>query len=159
MPDGTNGRNGSAPWSMDLRGTTAPALVEVRRWASRTLTQVDDTHLGDVLLVATELVTNAYDHGRGPLGIRMSHTAVPCRVRIEVDDSCLTHPVVATSSPATPGGRGMHIVDKIAAGWGVLEHPETGSKTVWAEVSGDGVDAAPCDAVTRGHRWSSRRSR
>lgn len=135
-------------WSMDLRGTTAPALVEIRRWASRTLTQVDDTHLGDVLLVATELVTNAYDHGHGPLQVRMSHTPVPCRIRIEVDDECPDHPVLTTPSLERLGGRGMHIVDKLAHAWGVLEHP-AGRKTVWAEVSCDGIDAVPCAAVTR----------
>jgi anti-sigma regulatory factor (Ser/Thr protein kinase) len=134
-------------WSMDLRGTTAPALVEIRRWASRTLARVDDAHLGDVLLVATELVTNAYDHGDGPLQVRMSRTPSPCRVRIEVDDSCPDRPVLATPSLDRPGGRGMHIVAKLAGTWGVLEHP-AGGKTVWAEVSCDGVDAVPCAAVT-----------
>ncbi|WP_103337696.1 hypothetical protein [Amycolatopsis sp. CA-126428] len=44
MPEGSNAGDGaSPPWSLDLRGTTAPALVEVRRWASRTLAQVDDS--------------------------------------------------------------------------------------------------------------------
>ncbi|MET8852286.1 ATP-binding protein [Amycolatopsis sp. NPDC004625] len=134
-------------WSMDLRGTTAPALVEIRRWASRALTQVDDTYLGDVLLVATELVTNAYDHGDGPLQVRMSHTPNPCRVRLEVDDSCRDRPVLGTPSLERPGGRGMHIVAKLARTWGVLELP-AGSKTVWAEVSCDSADAVPCAAVT-----------
>ncbi|GHF94020.1 MULTISPECIES: ATP-binding protein [Amycolatopsis] len=128
-------------WSMDLRGTTAPALVQIRRWASRTLTHVDDAHLGDVLLVATELVTNAYDHGEGPWQVRMSHTRVPCRVRIEVDDGSRDRPVVATPSLDRPGGRGMQIVEKLSDAWGVLEHPV--GKTVWAEVPCSGVDAAP----------------
>lgn len=146
MPEGNGGnggRDGSMPWSMDLRGTTAPALVQVRRWASRTLTEVNDAHLGDVLLVATELVTNAYDHGQGPLQVRMSYNARPCRVRIEVDDSNLEHPV-RTPPHDTGGGRGMHIVDKLAAAWGVRETPASGGKTVWAEVSCDGSDAVPC---------------
>ncbi|MEV6442769.1 ATP-binding protein [Amycolatopsis sp. NPDC051716] len=148
MPEQSTGPASAPPsWSMDLRGTTAPALVEVRRWASRTLARVDDAHLGDVLLVATELVTNAYDHGQGPLQVRMSYTPNPCRVRIEVDDNCPAHPEVATPSLERPGGRGMHIVDKLAHGWGVFEHPD-GTKTVWAEVSCDGVDAIPCAAAT-----------
>lgn len=146
MPEPSTGPIPAPSWSMDLRGTTAPALVEIRRWASRTLARVDDTHLGDVLLVATELVTNAYDHGDGPLQVRMSHTPSPCRVRIEVDDSCADHPVPAAPSLERLGGRGMHIVDKLADAWGVLEHP-AGSKTVWAEVSCDGVDAVPCAAT------------
>jgi anti-sigma regulatory factor (Ser/Thr protein kinase) len=145
MSQGNDGRDGSRPWSMDLRGTTAPALVEVRRWASRTLTEVDDAHLGDVLLVATELVTNAYDHGRGPSQVRMSYTARPCRVRIEVDDNSPEPPAI-TPPRATGGGRGMHIVDKLASGWGVREPPMSGGKTVWAEISCDGVDAVPCAA-------------
>jgi hypothetical protein len=82
---------------------------------------------------------------RGPVQVRMSHTAVPCRVRIEVEDSSPEHPVVAE----TAGGRGMHIVDKLAADWGVREHPATGGKTVWAEVSCDGVGAVPCAAAFR----------
>ncbi len=156
MSDGGTGRNGATPWSMDLRGTTAPALVEVRRWASRTLTEVDDAHLGDVLIVATELVTNAYDHGRGPVQIRMSHTAVPCRVRIEVDDNSPDRPVVVTRSIGMVGGRGMQLVDKLAAAWGVRYPSATAGKTVWAEVSCDGVDVVPCAAVSRGNNAAPR---
>lgn len=148
MPEARGNPNGSAPWSIDLRGTTVPALVEVRRWASRTLTELDDAHLIDVLTVATELVTNAYEHGQGPLEVRMSHTAVPCRVRIEVDDSNLAPPVVEAPSPEVPGGRGMRLVDKLAAEWGVRKHPVPGSKTVWAVVTCDGVDAIPCGSAS-----------
>lgn len=144
MPDEAKGSGASPTWSLDLRGTSAPVLVQVRRWAARTLDRVDDAHLGDVLIVATELVTNAYDHGRGPSEIRTSYTRQPCRVRIEVDDGSLAHPVVANPSLATPGGRGMLIVEKLAAAWGVREHRETGGKTVWAEVACDGAGAEPC---------------
>ena len=132
-----------ARWSLDLRGTAVPALVQVRRWASRTLRSVDDDHLSDVLLVATELVTNAYDHGQGPLEIRMSHTVTPCRVRIEVDDSCLDRPFVVGPADARPRGRGMLIVDKLAADWGVREHTELGTKTVWAEMACEGIGDIP----------------
>ncbi|MBE1495850.1 anti-sigma regulatory factor (Ser/Thr protein kinase) [Amycolatopsis lexingtonensis] len=140
MPETDGERGAPAPWAMDLRGTTAPALVGIRRWASRALAHVGDDHLGDVLLVATELVTNAYDHGKGPVQVRMSRTARPCRVRIEVEDNCLEHPVVVTPSADTPGGRGMQIVAKLAAAWGVREHRASGGKTVWAEVPCDGAE-------------------
>ncbi|RSM47281.1 ATP-binding protein [Amycolatopsis balhimycina DSM 5908] len=143
MPDETEGSSTSPPWSLDLRGTSAPVLVQVRRWAARTLDRVGDAHLGDVLLVVTELVTNAYDHGRGPSEIRMAYTPQPCRVRVEVDDGCSAHPVVANPSLTTPGGRGMLMVEKLAAAWGVREHRETGGKTVWAEVACDGAGAEP----------------
>lgn len=144
MPDDSEDGRASPTWSLDLRGTSAPVLVQVRRWAARALDSVDDAHLSDVLIVATELVTNAYDHGRGPSEIRMRFTPEPCRVRVEVDDGCPDHPEVAAPSPTTPGGRGMLIVEKLTAAWGVRDHRETGGKTVWAEVPCDG--AGPCAA-------------
>lgn len=143
MPDGKSGNSALPALSMDLRGTSTPVLVQVRRWAARALAEVDDVHLDDVLLVVTELVTNAYDHGEGPLEVRMQYSPAPCRVRIEVDDSCLAHPVVAAPSQTAPGGRGMLLVAKLTAGWGVRERPGTGGKTVWAEVSCDALDTDP----------------
>ncbi|WP_310970264.1 MULTISPECIES: ATP-binding protein [unclassified Amycolatopsis] len=128
-------------WSMDLRGTTAPALVQIRRWASRTLTHVDDAHLGDVLLVATELVTNAYDHGQGPLASpdEPHSGAMP-----GADRGRRRQPGSARRRHAVPrqtrwpryANRG-----KLSDAWGVLENPV--GKTVWAEVPCSGVDAAP----------------
>ena len=141
MPDETKGGSASPSWSLDLRGTSAPVLVQVRRWASRTLEGVDDAHLGDVLIVVTELVTNAYDHGGGPSEIRMGFTPRPCLVRVEVDDGSPAHPVVANPSLTTPGGRGMLIVEKLSAAWGVRERRDTGGKTVWAEIA---CDTEPC---------------
>jgi anti-sigma regulatory factor (Ser/Thr protein kinase) len=141
MPDETKGSSASPAWSLDLRGTSAPVLVQIRRWAARTLDGVGDDQLGDVLIVVTELVTNAYDHGRGPSEIRMSCTPPPRRVRVEVDDGCPDPPVVVNPSLTTPGGRGMLIVEKLTAAWGVREHGESGGKTVWAEVACDGAGA------------------
>jgi anti-sigma regulatory factor (Ser/Thr protein kinase) len=137
-----------APLALDLRDTGVPALVQVRRWAASALSAVDDAHLGDVMLVATELLTNAYDHGNGPLQVRMSYTPTPCQVRVEVDDSCLEHPVVVRPGNTQPHGRGMLIVDKLAKAWGVRDHSATGSKTVWAQISCDGADRTPCVPVT-----------
>jgi anti-sigma regulatory factor (Ser/Thr protein kinase) len=132
------------PWSLDLRGTEDPALVEVRRWAARNLGALDDGHLGDVMLVATELVTNAYDHGNGALRVQMSHTSAPCRVRIEVDDSCREPPRLTRVPGIRPHGRGMLIVDRLAEDWGVRQNHDTGGKTVWAEVSCAGDGSSPC---------------
>jgi len=96
-----------------------------------------------VLMVVTELVTNAYDHGRGPVEIRLGHTRTPCLVHVEVDDSSPDHPAVAAPSQTTPGGRGMLIVAKLATAWGVREHPGTGGKTVWADVPCEAADTEP----------------
>lgn len=110
-----------------------PELVTARRWAARRLADLTDAELGDVLLVATELVTNAYDHGAPPREIRMMRLIEPCAVRIEVDDSSSQLPVKSQSVIGRPRGRGLVIVDKLAEDWGVI--PNVVGKTVWAEVS------------------------
>ena len=45
-----------------------------RRWLRDTLVKFPDDLLGDVLLVCTELVSNAYDHARGPRDVRVAIT-------------------------------------------------------------------------------------
>ncbi|MFD8497451.1 ATP-binding protein [Amycolatopsis sp. NPDC059657] len=130
-------------WAMDLRGTAVPPLVQVRRWASRTLGELSDEHLGDVLLVATELITNAYDHGNGSGEVRMSYTPRPCHVRIEVDDNSAAHPVLLSAS-TSPRGRGVFIVNNLARTWGVLDHPAATSKTVWADICCEGAGRSRC---------------
>lgn len=134
MPDFEAGQASPQAWALDLHGMDVPVLVQIRRWASRTLDGLSDAHLGDVLLVATELVTNAYDHGDGPVQVRMTYTPVPCRVRIEVDDSNAARPVIKPAS-TRPRGRGMVIIDNLAQDWGVRGRPGTGTKTVWAEIA------------------------
>jgi anti-sigma regulatory factor (Ser/Thr protein kinase) len=156
VSDGADDAVRPAPWVLDLRGSDPPVLVQVRRWAARALGTVAEAHLADVLLVATELVTNAYDHGHGPRQLRMSHTAAPCRVRIEIDDSNPTHPAVVRPPTDALGGRGMLLVEKLTERWGVEDLAQTGGKTVWAEISCDGSSRQACGADEE-HDGASRR--
>ncbi|WP_225836483.1 ATP-binding protein [Streptomyces sp. NK08204] len=90
-----------------------------------------------VALVVAELSANAVLHGRVPgrdfeLKLRCDRAAGV--VRIEVAD---THPG-RPAPPAAPdpedgdGGRGLLLVEAVAARWGVDERTGPG-KTVWAE--------------------------
>ena len=76
----------------------------------------------DVLLLVTELVTNAVRHaGVGSdrsLGIQLQQW--PRRVRVEVVDASATFtPARARSRGGTAGGWGLFLVDRIADRWGV----------------------------------------
>ena len=125
-----------ATWELDLRGSTPGLLVQVRRWAATELADLGDDHLSDVMLVAVELVTNAFDHGDGPRLIRMSRTRTPCRVNIEVEDSnCLPVTLGRSRLDSANRGRGLVIVDKLADSWGAVLHLEAETKTVWAQIS------------------------
>jgi anti-sigma regulatory factor (Ser/Thr protein kinase) len=136
MPNDADDRADQAPWTFDLTGSAPPVLIQVRRCTIHTLGDLAEDHVSDVLLVATELVSNDYDHGHGPRQLRMSHTPVPCRVRIEIDDNSPDHPVVPRHQPViSVRGRGMLLVERLAECWGVEDQAETGGKTVWAVIS------------------------
>jgi anti-sigma regulatory factor (Ser/Thr protein kinase) len=123
-------------WRLDLQDTTPTALRHLRRWITNHLISLlDDAHLADVLLVAVELATNAYQHGNGPHRVRLHHHDPPCRVLVEVDDNATHSPHLAPPAARTARGHGLVLVEALSHRWGVLHH--RGGKTVWAEVHCD----------------------
>lgn len=89
----------------------------------------------DILLVVSELVTNACLHGGGPDELRL-HRA-PKLLRVEVTDGSAGDPSPRTPHRAgRPGGHGMFIVQRLCLAWGVVRQDDGGSgKTVWAELA------------------------
>jgi anti-sigma regulatory factor (Ser/Thr protein kinase) len=87
----------------------------------------------DVLLLVSELVTNAFRHARGPRELWL--TAVGPRVRIGVRDASPTGPYPCGNRDGRlPGGHGLFIVARLSADWGWHLEPG-GGKQVWAEVA------------------------
>ena len=82
-------------------------------------------------LVVTELVTNGLLHGGGVASVSVER--VPTGVRIEARDRNRHAPLVAVDSPDSMTGRGLHLVRRLAARWGV--QPTDDGKVVWAEVA------------------------
>ncbi|WP_438293502.1 ATP-binding protein [Streptomyces sp. HUAS TT7] len=88
----------------------------------------------DVLLVVSELVTNACLHAEGPEGLRVSRTSKV--LRLEVSDLGTGQPAPRTPHRAgRPGGHGMFIVQRLCLDWGVVRTPGVAGKTVWAELA------------------------
>ncbi|CAM5384972.1 MULTISPECIES: ATP-binding protein [Streptomyces] len=88
----------------------------------------------DVLLVVSELVTNACLHAEGPEELRIGRT--PKGLRVEVVDRGAGQPAPRTPHRAgRPGGHGMFIVQRLCLDWGVLRTPDAPGKTVWAELA------------------------
>jgi anti-sigma regulatory factor (Ser/Thr protein kinase) len=87
----------------------------------------------DLLLVVSELVTNAVVHGAEP--IRVTVVRAPQRVRVEVTDGAPDSS--PRNDPRPPrdaeNGRGLSVVTRLAVAWGWRATPGSG-KTVWAEL-------------------------
>ena len=86
----------------------------------------------DLLLVVSELVTNAVVHGAEPIVVTVVHASE--RVRVEVTDGLSdASPHTNRAAPDAETGRGLSVVTRLASAWGWRASPGHG-KTVWAEV-------------------------
>ncbi|MGW5662808.1 ATP-binding protein [Streptomyces sp. NPDC003758] len=113
------------------------AAGEARKMAERTLAgwKVAPEIADPVLLVVSELVTNAVEHARPPLTLRLSRDAGTGRVRVEVTDGgpAATEGEWAASCGDEERGRGLDIVDRVAAAHG--DRLETGHAIHWADLT------------------------
>ncbi|GAA3446235.1 ATP-binding protein [Planomonospora venezuelensis] len=106
------------------------SLLEARKAAGRALAAC--AYAGrheDVILVVSELVTNALLHGAGAPVLRVIGT--PSRVRVEVADAGARLP-----RPRDPGpfdGFGLNVVQRLSACWGVRRR--RAGKAVWCELA------------------------
>jgi anti-sigma regulatory factor (Ser/Thr protein kinase) len=82
------------------------------------------------ILLTSEAVTNAFIHGHSEARIRITTPAG--RLHVEVADDNSRHPQRLDQDADALDGRGMAIVQQLAARWGVRDDPY--GKTVWFEV-------------------------
>jgi len=115
---------------------TAASVGTARRTIRRRLTAlgVGRALLDDVEVVVSELLGNAVRHARPIAGgavlvaWRVTHTGV----LVKVTDGGSSRRVESRGSGVlAETGRGLRIVDGLAADWGVVDHLG-GSRTVWA---------------------------
>jgi anti-sigma regulatory factor (Ser/Thr protein kinase) len=103
------------------------SIAQARRLIAQRLIDLPEESLEVVLLLTSELVTNAIHHGTGPVGVRL--TWGDSVIRVEVQDQSPARPVVRAMDRDSLNGRGLILVERLSRGWGVLGG-ETG-KTVW----------------------------
>ncbi len=88
-----------------------------------------------ILLLVTELVTNAVIHARTSIHVQVAVDSQ--RVRIDVQDDAPDPPVRKSASSESLNGRGLLLLDRLADRWGFEPNPS--GKTVWFEVSSLGA--------------------
>ncbi len=86
----------------------------------------DQTQTGDVVLLTSEVVTNAVVHPASPsaavIGLRIF--TFEEGIRVEVEDSGLGFDPTVPTNPRPERGRGLFLVDRFASRWGT-EHVES----------------------------------
>jgi PAS domain-containing protein/anti-sigma regulatory factor (Ser/Thr protein kinase) len=123
------------------------AVMHARRFTARTLRRWKIEDAADaVLLVVSELVTNALVHTQGPVQVDLMLRGD--RLRVSVSDA-------SPRAPAKPvivdwestGGRGLMLVEAMSESFGTV--PVAGGKQVWSEIAVPGREPAAAGAGPR----------
>lgn len=125
-----------ASWEVALpAGARAPGAARrvIADWLEP---RVPESVVGDVQLVASELVTNSVLHADVEAGTSLVHVGVQLAagvLRLHVEDSG-TNGTLAPRAPdlVAGGGYGLHIVATLATQWGITRN---GATRVWAELA------------------------
>ncbi|MHC3469246.1 ATP-binding protein [Streptomyces sp. 7R007] len=141
---------------MQLEIRPDPAEVgRARRWARSRLVgsgiTADEPLAETLILLVSELVTNAVVHTGRPAVLRLSLpgvTAETATVRVEVADSSDRAPVPRCLDGDATGGRGLALVDGLADRWGWS--PEGAGKRIWCELDRCGARGAGGGALSYG---------
>ena len=124
-------------------GCDPTEVSRARSWARSKLADSgvdqDGSLVETLILLISELVTNAVVHTRCPAVLRMS--LPPQRgagaVRVEVLDSSNSSPKQRRAAEAETGGRGLELVSGLSDRWG-WQRESTG-KRVWCELDSTSV--------------------
>ena len=125
------------------------AVAPARHWARDRLAEagVDDGHLDLLVLLVSELVTNAVAHADPPVVLRVDVDDE--RTRVEVTDGVREVPVVRDPPPTAIGGRGVMFVDRLSSSWGTCDVEGEAAKAVWFELRHEDVSTVRRDACAR----------
>ncbi len=109
------------------------APARARHTASQWLTTQLRGHsaalVEDVELIVSELVTNAVQSSATSVELTLTYAAGG--VHVSVTDDGVGRPQAQEPEPTDLGGRGLRIVDTLAARWGVLA-PDDSRTTLWS---------------------------
>jgi anti-sigma regulatory factor (Ser/Thr protein kinase) len=127
--------------------TTAPGVA--RHIVASALTSWRDPD--DAVLVASELVTNAVQHGLPPIELNLNRGTG--RLRLTVSNAVgtpLTVPRIVAPGADEPDGRGLAIVETLSTEWGWSNTDRMVS--VWAElIDSTVVDLTAMSGTHNGH--------
>jgi anti-sigma regulatory factor (Ser/Thr protein kinase) len=146
LPCPTSGRAGQIASCPLDPGATAPGAARdftrqiLGSWGLLVLAE-------DAAVIVSELVTNALRHGvrdtNGPGHDRVELILLrrPGQMLCAVTDPGAEPPVLAAPDLSAEAGRGLHVIEALAAAWG-WTRLDASNKAVWAALSVSGADGA-----------------
>ncbi|MEU4145528.1 ATP-binding protein [Streptomyces parvulus] len=119
------------PSALGFDATFTPERCRVACARRMTTSQLRLWHVpgsltADVVIIVSELVTNAIQHGYGDIKLRVQ-CSVDCLL-VEVSDRNSAPARMRPVHDEDTRGRGLHMVDQLAMHWGVSD----GGLTTWA---------------------------
>ncbi|MER7727796.1 ATP-binding protein [Streptomyces sp. NPDC096323] len=137
----------SPPWTYTIQLPQDPRAPGVARATLRNVLRVHGMSelTENAELLASELVTNAYQHSSGPFSLRM-RDAGRSRIRLGVRDTEPHIPAPFRWSAHAPQelaerGRGLYLVTLYAESWGAYPMrgglPGQGGKLLWVECTAE----------------------
>ncbi|MEW2400915.1 ATP-binding protein [Streptomyces sp. NPDC046862] len=124
------------PWEYTLYIPNDPRAVRISR---RTLRDILTTHHLPALiepaeLLASELLSNAIRHTKGPAALKIRRSGSSFRLGAWDTDPAPPAAPLAPPPLHDEHGRGLQIVDAYADDWGWFDINGTGGKYVWCEL-------------------------
>jgi len=109
------------------------AVAASRRWVADVLSmwRTPSSTIDDVVLLVSELATNAVEHARSRFTVSISESEL--RFRVSVEDRDPRRPSLRRSGVVDLRGHGLQLVDALSHAWGT-ESIEGDGKLVWFEV-------------------------
>jgi anti-sigma regulatory factor (Ser/Thr protein kinase) len=133
---------------------TLRSVRDVRRFVGSHLSQVDASIAADIVLMASELATNAICHGGSGFELILVVDPADGFIRVDVRDEGGGKVVRHVPGAYEGTGRGLQIVDQLSDRWGWCHTGDGSGKSVWFE-----VNACPSDgalSLDLGHPGSQR---
>ena len=120
--------------SVTVRLPASPdAPRRARESLRRTCVATPGHLLHDAELLTSEIVTNAVKHAGGMITMVVECDAY--QLAVAVADDSPKEPVLRRSAAGDLGGRGMQLVDLLAAVWGCTPRSDRAGKIVWFRVA------------------------
>jgi anti-sigma regulatory factor (Ser/Thr protein kinase) len=116
-----------------FRLASTPRSAAKARHATRLFLPGLPINAESVLLIVSELVANAIQHGTEPIDVRLAWDGRVLQIEVSDGDPSIERVTLTPPSARFDHGRGLALTDLLATDWGARSNAD--GKTVWATVT------------------------